>query len=64
MQLKVGPSTLIIITSPIVVKELMDGRSASTSDRPPHYMGTLITGGSNIVLKENCQSRSLTICIY
>ncbi|KAK0229095.1 cytochrome P450 [Armillaria nabsnona] len=51
--LKVGSGTLIIITSPIVVKELMDGRSASTSDRPPHYMGTLITGGSNIVLKEN-----------
>ncbi|KAK0492068.1 cytochrome P450 [Armillaria luteobubalina] len=51
--LKVGPSTLIVITSPIVVKELMDGRSASTSDRPSSYMGTLITGGSHIVLKGN-----------
>ncbi|KAK0485125.1 cytochrome P450 [Armillaria novae-zelandiae] len=48
--LKVGPTTAIIITSTAAVKELMDKRSASTADRPQHYMTDVITGGLNMVL--------------
>ncbi|KAK0223130.1 cytochrome P450 [Armillaria fumosa] len=48
--LKVGPTTAIVITSAAAVKELMDKRSASTADRPPHYMADVVTGGFNMVL--------------
>ncbi|PBK75563.1 cytochrome P450 [Armillaria solidipes] len=48
--LKVGPSTAIVITSAAAVKELMDKRSASTADRPPHHMADVVTGGLNMVL--------------
>ena len=49
-QLKLGPGTAIVITSPRIVRELMDKRSASTVDRPPNFMADRITGGLNMVL--------------
>ena len=49
-QLKLGPRTAILITSPRLVRELMDKRSASTVDRPPNFMGDIITGGLSMVL--------------
>ncbi|KAK0469876.1 cytochrome P450 [Desarmillaria tabescens] len=48
--LKVGPGTVIVITSAAAVKELMDKRSASTADRPPNHMADVVAGGSNMVL--------------
>ncbi|KAG7451082.1 cytochrome P450 [Guyanagaster necrorhizus] len=48
--LKVGPDTAIVITSAVAVKELIDKRSASTTDRPPHYMADVVAGGVNMVL--------------
>ena len=58
-QLKVGPATAIVITSAAAVKELMDKRSASTADRPPHNMADVVTGGSNMVLARYCKKGSL-----
>ncbi len=57
-QLKVGPATVIVITSAAAVKELMDKRSASTADRPPHHMADVVTGGSNMVLARYCKKGS------
>lgn len=57
--LKVGPATAIVITSAAAVKELMDKRSASTADRPPHNMADVVTGGSNMVLARYCKKGSL-----
>ncbi|KAK0204716.1 cytochrome P450 [Desarmillaria ectypa] len=48
--LKVGPGTAIVITSAAAVKVSMDKRSASTADRPPHYMADVVAGGLNMVL--------------
>ena len=50
MQLKLGSTTIVVLTDTAAVKELLDQRSASTADRPPSYMGELVTGGLNIAL--------------
>ncbi|KAJ3873641.1 cytochrome P450 [Lentinula edodes] len=48
--LKIGPGTVVVITSMEAVRELMEKRSGSTADRPPNYMADNITGGLNMVL--------------
>ncbi|KAJ7763169.1 cytochrome P450 [Mycena maculata] len=48
--LKLGPGTAIVLTDAAAVKELMDKRSATTSDRPPMHIGALVTGGLHLVL--------------
>ncbi|KAK0451681.1 cytochrome P450 [Armillaria borealis] len=45
---KFGPGTVIVVTSPRAVRELIDQKSASTSDRPPSHFSNVITGGNNI----------------
>ncbi|KAJ7893767.1 cytochrome P450 [Mycena leptocephala] len=46
--LKLGPGTMVVLTDVAAVKELMDRRSATTSDKPPIYISERITGGMNI----------------
>lgn len=46
--LKFGPGTVIVTTSPRAVRELIDQKSASTSDRPPSHFSNVVTGGNNI----------------
>ncbi|KAJ3900147.1 cytochrome P450 [Lentinula edodes] len=48
--LKIGPETVVVITSMAAVRELMEKRSGSTVDRPPNYIADNITGGLNMVL--------------
>ncbi|KAG7098107.1 hypothetical protein E1B28_000079 [Marasmius oreades] len=48
--LKLGPATAIVISDAAAIKELMDKRSQSTSDRPPNYIVESVTGGLNLVL--------------
>ena len=55
-QLKLGPGTAIVITSPRIVKELMDKRSGSTVDRPPNFMADSITGGLNLGLARHSEN--------
>ena len=50
MQLKIGPGTAIVLSSPRLVQELLVARSASTSDRPPNHFIEITTGGLNLVL--------------
>ncbi|KAJ8078284.1 hypothetical protein PM082_000490 [Marasmius tenuissimus] len=47
--LKLGPATAIVITDPSAIKELMDKRSQSTSDRPPNFIADSVAGGLNMV---------------
>ncbi|GAW04989.1 cytochrome partial [Lentinula edodes] len=48
--LKIGPGTVVVITSMEAIRELMEKRSGSTVDCPPNYMADNITGGLNMVL--------------
>ncbi|KAF8191110.1 cytochrome P450 [Mycena galopus ATCC 62051] len=48
--LKVGPSTVVVLTDPAAARELLDKRSATTSDRPPTHIGDRMTGGFHMVL--------------
>ncbi|KAJ3721313.1 cytochrome P450 [Lentinula guzmanii] len=48
--LKIGPSTVVVITSMDAVKELMEKCSGSTADRPPNYIADNVSGGLNMVL--------------
>ncbi|KAF8160325.1 cytochrome P450 [Mycena galopus ATCC 62051] len=59
-QLKMGSGTLVVLTDPAAVKELMDKRSSSTVDRPPMYIADLVTGGLNLALARHTEKwRSL-----
>ncbi|KAL0567565.1 hypothetical protein V5O48_014425 [Marasmius crinis-equi] len=46
--LKVTSGTAVVLTGTEVVKELMDKRSATTSDRPSSHMAEKVTGGMNM----------------
>ncbi|KIK52200.1 hypothetical protein GYMLUDRAFT_251450 [Collybiopsis luxurians FD-317 M1] len=46
--LKIGPRTVIVLTSMQAVKELLEKRSASTVDRLSNFMADNITGGLNV----------------
>ncbi|EIN10089.1 cytochrome P450 [Punctularia strigosozonata HHB-11173 SS5] len=48
--LMLGPVVAVVISSAAASRELLDRRSASTVDRPPHFMAHEITGGLNLVL--------------
>ncbi|KAF8209627.1 cytochrome P450 [Mycena galopus ATCC 62051] len=47
--LKVGSGTVVVLTDPAAVRELMDRRSGSTVDRPPMHVVDLVTGGLTMV---------------
>ncbi|KAI3609029.1 cytochrome p450 [Moniliophthora roreri] len=46
--LKIGSSTIIVISSMEAAKELMDKRSSITSDRPKNHMVDKITNGLSL----------------
>ncbi|KAF9269293.1 cytochrome P450 [Marasmius fiardii PR-910] len=48
--LKIGSSTVIVITGAEVVRELMDKRSAATAGRPKSWMIDTVTDGLHIAL--------------
>ncbi|KAH7058619.1 cytochrome P450 [Macrophomina phaseolina] len=45
---KLGPGTLIVLTSKKAIHDLLDKRSAIYSDRPKDYIGDIITGGEKL----------------
>ncbi|KAJ7471393.1 cytochrome P450 [Mycena galericulata] len=47
-KLKIGPGTAVVLTDAAAVKEIMDKRSATTSDRPSNHVGDLVTGGLHL----------------
>ncbi|KAJ7792587.1 cytochrome P450 [Mycena leptocephala] len=55
-QLKVGPSTVIVLTDAAAVTELMERRGASTADRPPLHVADRTTGGSHMALAHYTQT--------
>ncbi|KAK7689440.1 hypothetical protein QCA50_007232 [Cerrena zonata] len=48
--LKIIHGTTIVITSPRIIQDFMDRRSASTADRPPFTPGEIIMNGLNLAL--------------
>ncbi|KAH7412293.1 putative cytochrome P450 [Phaeosphaeria sp. MPI-PUGE-AT-0046c] len=48
--LKIGTGTAIVITSPRLVRELLDKKSGIYSHRPPSFVGNNIIGGGDHVL--------------
>ncbi|KAJ7609443.1 cytochrome P450 [Roridomyces roridus] len=48
--LKIGPGTVIVLTDPNAVKELLEKKSGSTSDRPAIYIVELVTRGLHVAL--------------
>ncbi|KAL1745670.1 cytochrome P450 [Schizophyllum fasciatum] len=48
--LKIGPSTVIVLSSPSSIKDVLDRQSAYTSDRPEHTLSELVTDGWNLFL--------------
>lgn len=46
---------VIVISSAHISHALLDGRSATTSDRPPKYMSYLITKGKDMIHTRNCK---------
>ena len=49
--LKLGPATAVVITSPSIVKALLDKKSAIYSNRPPSYVShDLMTRGDHLLV--------------
>ncbi|KAJ7359900.1 cytochrome P450, partial [Mycena albidolilacea] len=48
--LKIGPDTVVVLTDAAAVKDLLDKRSSTTADRPPSYLGELVTNGLHMAL--------------
>ena len=46
--LKISNSTLIVLSSTTVIREVMDKNSAIVSDRPPSHFAEEITGGNHM----------------
>ena len=50
MQIKFGPQSSIVITSPKLLREYVDLKGAVTSDRPPVYVDELISNSMELPL--------------
>ncbi|KAL1721921.1 cytochrome P450 [Schizophyllum commune] len=48
--IKVGPSTIVVLSSPAALRDVLDKQSAYTSDRPPHPIADTVTDGWNLFL--------------
>lgn len=48
--LKVGPGTIVVLSSPAAIKEVLDKQSAYTSDRPPMALADLVIDGWSLFL--------------
>lgn len=49
--IKLGVQTMIVLSDPDAVKELIDRRSASTNDRGPHYIAHDLLGDGQRILQ-------------
>ncbi|KAJ7898660.1 cytochrome P450 [Mycena olivaceomarginata] len=47
--LKIGKDTVVVLTDAAAVRELLHKRSSTTADRPPTYVGDLVTDGLHMV---------------
>ncbi|KAF7349235.1 Cytochrome P450 [Mycena sanguinolenta] len=56
--LKIGPSTMVILSSPTAIKEVVDKTSWAASSRPPNYLGELAAGGYHILLAADSTANS------
>ncbi|OQN96160.1 hypothetical protein B0A48_18075 [Cryoendolithus antarcticus] len=50
--LKIGSATACVLTSPRLVKQLLDKKSAIYASRPVSYVANLISGGDHILLMQ------------
>lgn len=50
--MKFGTSNVIVITDKKAVHDLLDKKGAIYSDRPPSYVGKLLTQGDHIALEQ------------
>ena len=50
--LKFGPATSIVISSPRLIKQLVDKKSNLYSRRPPSHVGGIIGGGDHLLLMQ------------
>ncbi|KAJ6486868.1 cytochrome P450 [Mycena sanguinolenta] len=48
--LKIGPSTMVVLSSSTAIKEVVDKTSWAASSRPPNYLGELAVGGYHILI--------------
>lgn len=48
--LKIGPGTLVVVSSANAFAEIIDKNSVITADRPPNFFADQVTGGLNMVL--------------
>ena len=60
--LMLGSKTLIVLSSDVAVKELLDRRSATYSDRPELYIGQdLCSGGLRMLMMVSSQGGGLSM---
>ncbi|KAJ7660066.1 cytochrome P450 [Mycena rosella] len=50
MSIKLVSETMIILSSPTAIKEVVDKHGWATSSRPPHYLAGLAVGGYHLLL--------------
>lgn len=50
--LKIGPGTAIVISSPRLIKQLVDKKSSIYSNRPPNHVGGIISNGDHLLLMQ------------
>ncbi|KAL1745675.1 cytochrome P450 [Schizophyllum fasciatum] len=50
IQLKLGPGTVVVISSPKTIKQVLEIQSADTADRPASSLYDLVTDGMNFFL--------------
>jgi cytochrome P450 len=50
--LKFGPTNIVVLTDRKAIHELLDKKGAIYSDRPPSYVGRLLTQGDHIALEQ------------
>lgn len=50
--LKVGSGTTVVLTSPRLVRQLLDKKSAIYNHRPPSHVGNIIAGGDHLLLMQ------------
>ncbi|KAI0082000.1 cytochrome P450 [Panus rudis PR-1116 ss-1] len=48
--LKVGSTTLVVLNSPRMVRQCLDVKGATTSDRPDAHVVNLVTGGMDVIV--------------
>jgi len=51
--LKLGPATAVVLTDRRIIKQLLEKRSAISSDRPVNEVGRRIGEGDHILLMDN-----------